>query len=166
MKRSQTDSITMDNAKILSFVNSKDLNEYEKMKRAYEASARFFSSAMLLSEGEFLGMQINAESLSCIIFSSSNAKVSEEDYCWIFQKCATVFSKDTYEAEDLYTGSRRVYLISKTETVLDSAFCNSLGPYSNKYPIKDLLFDLLQILAQEGAVIRIVVGRGSKSGDS
>ena len=64
---------------------------FGRERAAAMASERFLHSAALLPQGRFLGWQISAEkekSISSYIFSSSGLMVTEEDYNWIFQKCA------------------------------------------------------------------------------
>lgn len=128
---------------------------FESFGNAAEVSNRFIRSAYLLPENEFLGWQISADGegkLHAFAFSGPGAKVTKEDFGWIFQRCALVEDVRQESFEDMWGEGRRIYALeylsgdSETENS-DHLSMNDTGEVYFK--------DLFEVLGDTGAAIRI-----------
>ena len=148
------------NVAVLSVVNCDKY--YKCIEDAADVSKRFIQSAGLLPENALLGWQINADKKGkhhVFAFSGASAKVTQEDFSWIFQECASVeaVSQDTFE--DMWGESRRVYALRylpgecKKE---DNSWDRIRIDYGDDTGRKPYYQGLFNALGDIGAVIRIM----------
>ena len=124
---------------------------YSGYDLAREAGKRFFQAASLLPEGGYLGWQISfAANGDHIIhcFAGSAGQVTDDDYNWIFHKCAAVGPGASGSPTDLFDGNRMVYTLEETDKD-----CR----YPEKYePYQEHCADLYEMLKENDGVLRIV----------
>ena len=118
------------------------------LENAAVTSDRFMQSAALLPEGGCLGWQLNAapeKGHRIFAFSGPRTQVDREDLDWIFRPCAWAEELPQDDFEALWKKNRRIY-----------ALCHDPNK-RGKTPVKkrDYCCDLLKILGENGAVIRI-----------
>ena len=131
-------------------------------------SERFLHSAALLPQGGFLGWQISAvkeKGISCYLFSSSGLMVTEDDYNWIFQKCATAEMMPAGKIRNLFEDNRKVYMLS---SVLENQSDGRLDKQADDFKHTgyehddgksyEYFQDLFHMLMDADAVIQIVAG--------
>ena len=67
------------------------IDSYDREKRAKTAGERFVQVGKMLSESNVIGLRfssLSSPNRQFMAFSSGGIRVSEEDYQWIFEKCA------------------------------------------------------------------------------
>ena len=67
------------------------IDSYDREKRAKTAGERFVQVGKMLSESNVIGLRfssLSSPNRQLMAFSSGGIRVSEEDYQWIFEKCA------------------------------------------------------------------------------
>ena len=145
-----------------------DEDSYSSSWNAAVTSERFLRAASLLPVGGFLGWQIDTKTFSNTVFSGLDDKVTMEDFDWIFYQCADVSPLTSEWMEDLYGGNRKVYKLS---SVIGSTR-DVVIPEQRQYYLsegcrddrlyRDLFCDMFEMLAEVGAVIRIIAGGAAK----
>ena len=167
---------SMTNKAVLTIVPDKNESKYDRDREAKEVSRRFLQSAALLPENEFLGWQIETDrdNTQCFAFSSSGITVTEEDFNWIFVKCAAADVKSSAQPKSIFGDNRRVYTLTgvlgspkdvdagrkeEDHLYLDDYDCD----YENTSS-PDYFKSLFSMLTEEGAIIQIVAG--AADGDS
>ena len=133
------------------------------------ASEKFFRSAALLPEGQFLGWQLHAGKdsvCSGFAFSSAEAEVSAEDFNWIFQNCAVVDNESMETFAGLEDGKRKVYAIrfqpdGKNEEKANIGRRNR--SMHNGESERDYFGEMLDMMGEVGAILRII-SRSAGSG--
>lgn len=133
---------------------------YECGKRATEVSKRFIQSAGLLPKHTFLGCQITADQKGshCVFaFSGVGAKVTQEDFGWIYQTCASVEGAPVDSLGNLCGEGRRVYALR--------CIPKGSGEEASSFDYEDdtgaCCQELFSALEDCGAVIRITAGSES-----
>ena len=137
------------------------------------ASGRFLQLAGVVSDHGFLGWQISADrqgKLSSAVFTSTGVNVTAEDYGWIFPECVALETDRVSFLENLYEGNRKVYMLSyrseptKCYEVSEDeiyGFCEDECKIS-----ADVHFEeLMEMLAEAGAVIRMIADPSKKADD-
>ena len=131
---------------------------HESFENAADASERLIRSAELLPENEFLGWQINADEEGdrhVFAFAGSRAAVTQEDFGWIFQRCASVGGVSQDPSQALWSGNRRIYALRYLPENRDSR-----PDHRNDVGMKRYYKDLLEQIDRFGAGIRIAAGAG------
>ena len=142
---------------------------YSCPENAAGVSEKFFRSATLLSEGQFLGWQLHAGKdsvCSSFAFSSTEAEVTAEDFNWIFQNCAVVNKESTETIADLGDGQRKVYAIrfqpdGKNEEKVNIGRRNR--SMHNGESERDYFGEMLDMMGEADAILRII-SRSAGSG--
>lgn len=159
---------SMTNKAVLTIVPDKNESKCDRDKAADEVSRRFLQSAALLPESEFLGWQIETDrdDTRCFVFSSSGVTVTEEDFNWIFVKCAAADMKSMVQPRIVFGDNRRVYMLSGVWG--SSKDVDAIRKERDHLYIDDFDFDddttsdyfksLFSMLIEEGAIIQIVAG--------
>ena len=139
---------------------------HESLMNAAEASERFVHSAGILPEKEFLGWQINADkegNHQVFAFSGPGVKVTQKDFNWIFQKCASVEATSRRPLEDMGWEDRRTYALRYMPG--NSGARNGSGHRSRSKQETDAGMnyyyrDFLEMTGEIGAAIRITASAG------
>ena len=124
---------------------------YSCYDMACESGKRFFQAASLLPEGGYLGWQLSFAAGGDHInhcFAGSAGGVNDDDYNWIFQKCAAVGPDAAGLLTDLFDGKRTVYILEDTDKD-----CKFPARYE---PEPEHCADLYEMLNKNGGVIRII----------
>ena len=149
-------------------------SDMTSQNRAAKAGERFLHAAAALPEGQYLGWQIAADvegGILTTVFASGGVPVTAADYDWIFRDCARTGEKAELQEKDLFR-ERRVYQLisregsSKDISELEGAACRSYGyDYDDDFrgTAGEAFPDLLDMLLEEGAVVRIIAGSGEES---
>lgn len=139
-------------------------DSYNSSWNAAVTSERFLRAASFLPDGEFLGWQIDTKTFSNTAFSSLGTKVTMEDFNWIFHQCAAASPLTSEWMEDLNMENRKVYMLSPVagstrdvDIPEQRTFDLSEGDCDERL-FKYLLCDMFEIMAETGAVIRIIAG--------
>lgn len=122
---------------------------YDSYENAADASGRFVRSTSLLPAGVCLGWQINADR-HAVAFSGPGAKVTREDFDWIFEPCASAEAVPQDSLEDVWAQGRKVYALQCTsgnfENGDDRRYCK----------------ELLDALGEAGAILRMTLGTAGR----
>ena len=102
----------MNNKKILLFHDVKACWTRE----VFDGCERFLQAAALLQTGEYLGFQFIAGREPVPLagaFSSPNARITEKDYQWMFEGCATVKEPSATPQKEFEGDGQRIYVLQK-----------------------------------------------------
>ena len=143
--------------------------EYNASGEAKESAKRFMRAATFLPEDGFVGLQIDAQTLASVSFSSPGSGVTAEDVAWIFGKCATIGEGPSAYMKDLYENNRKVYALKsiKGSERDDMMFRpQTYDPFNDVYEDDDevsgsIVKEMFQMMADAGAVVRMIAGRAS-----
>lgn len=128
-----------------------------------KSSDRFFNMASLLPEGAFLGWQIYVQedgSSAVKAFSSQDAGLTVEDYAWIFQGCGEAGPISASIPDALFTEKRRIYSLTSSEAGYET------DGSSSRRSREGCFKELLDMMAEAGAVMRIVAIAGRSNRES
>lgn len=117
-------------------------------------SERFCQAASLLPEGDYLGLQVSAESENgcvAIAFSGSDVSITQEDYKWIFHGCADVEAVLDNAPNDMFGENRKVYAL------LPQASSEQTSGSKSEKCTSEYCLQLLELMLEVGAAIRILV---------
>ena len=137
---------------------------YNSFKRTVAACEKFLCAASLLPDGGFLGWQIDTKTFSNVAFSGSGVKASMEDFNWIFHRCASASPLTSEWMEDLFAENRKVYTLSPIAGGTRDKDAPERKTRSIPYhdcealPSIYLYFDMFEMMAEMGGVIRITAG--------
>lgn len=140
------------------FLAVSDEKHFDWARRSSEVCDRFFHSAEILASGEYLGCEIRPDEKGVnriISFSDEKAKVTEEDYRWIFQSCANLEDYREEGAVDFWSGDRRVYILQRDSYLEDKEGDTNASSYFKEY---------CDTFHRVGAFIRILAGRKDGEG--
>ena len=144
----------------LSIRHEEDWDEYySNHLKVGDTCERFLHSASLLSDGAFLGWQIDTKTFSSAAFSSPGKEVTMEDIAWIFDPVAATSPFISEWMEDLHTDNRKVYILSSAAgSVRDVDDYDPQNDLSEDGPRRmiERLHEMLKTMAETGAVIRII----------
>lgn len=131
-------------------------DDYNIFKKTVAACEKFLCSASLLSDGGFLGWQIDMKTFTNTVFSGVGVNVTVEDFNWIFHRCAESSPLDIEWMEDLYAEGQKAYMLSPITGGNDQekTYKISYHDYDALPPIY-LYYDLFEMMVEMGAVMRI-----------
>ena len=140
---------------------------------AIKVSNRFLHSACALGAGKYLGWQIvvgENGNISNYIFTSPEAEASEDDFNWILQKYASAEKCTTEAPIDIFSGNRKVYILSSVlgssrdvSSVKESVDSYEDDQYlidesENAVSVDEFVDMIRMILNESGAIIQIIAG--------
>ena len=143
-------------------------DDYPRMKTLERVGERFLHSAILLPEGEFLGIQLSVTGetkMECTAFSGPGTRVSKEDFDWIFRKFGKAKETAPAEMRELFGEDRTVYRL--TSVVGGPRDTDAMvGRDRNEYyegSAEDMTAscyfgDMFSMLKTEDAVVQITAG--------
>lgn len=140
------------------------IDSYDREKRAKTAGERFVQVGKMLSESNVIGLRLSnlsSPNRQLMAFSSEGLKVSEEDYQWIFDKCAETdlrLYSDKENRDREIKASYSLHCPSKSVEKSDDfdgyEFFDYDIPDKPKVTYREMFAELLKL----DAVIRITTG--------
>ena len=146
---------------------------YNCGRAAIKVSNRFLHSACELGAGKYLGWQIvvgENGNISNYIFTSPEAEASEDDFNWILQKYASAEKCTTEAPIDIFSGNRKVYILSSVlgssrdvSSVKESVDSYEDDQYlidesENAVSVDEFVDMINMLLNESGAIIQIIAG--------
>ena len=132
----------------------------ERRDYSWETGRRFVQAACQLPDGGLLGLQISVGpdgQLALAAFSGAGARVTQEDYQWIFHRCATADSGGTAPLDAFFGEGRRVYALQRAFRTQEEEEGRRCG-YGNVEGTEAYrsCADMLEAMAQAGAHFRFL----------
>ena len=155
----------LNNAAALKFERTK--SDYRRMNMLHQVSERFLHSAVILPEGEFLGVQLSVtgnSEMGCAAFSGPKTEASKEDFNWIFRVFGEADDTAAATLRDVFGENRTVYRLTSIEGGPKDIEQRKSGRYERYDPYDDDLGesfvmsyfrDMFNLLRQEDAVVQI-----------
>ena len=155
----------LNNAAALKFERTK--SDYRRMNMLNQVSERFLHSAVILPEGEFLGVQLSVtgdSEMGCAAFSGPKTEASKEDFNWIFRVFGEADDTAAATLRDVFGENRTVYRLTSIEGGPKDIEQRKSGRYERYDPYDDDLGesfvmsyfrDMFNLLRQEDAVVQI-----------
>lgn len=136
-----------------------------------KACERFLQMAGLLPDEEFLGWQLSPdkeEGWTNFVFSSRDAKVTAEDFNWIFQECAEADAESAETPDDIYREQRKVYALRCLPPAVEDRKNADSGwddGYQDLSGWCNYVKDMLGMIREAKGDVRIVFGADRDRGD-
>ena len=139
-------------------------DSYEREKRAKTAAEKFVQVGKMLSGGDVIGLRssgLSSPTRQLTAFSSEGTGVSEEDYRWIFEKCAETDPKPYTHMESRECEIKASYILhcpsnpfEKTDDLDDYALFDYETTDKPRITYREMFMELIK----SDAVIRITTG--------
>ena len=120
------------------------------------AVMRLFRAGVALPDGGFIGFQAELETYKTFAFSSRDVYAAEEDFNWIFEKCAAVSPGAPGIKEDLAEENRVVYVLTAVKDGSPVPVCRN---ETEALPSGEFLLKMIRMMNEDGAVVRVCVGK-------
>lgn len=143
-------------------------DDYPRMKTLERVGERFLHSAILLPEGEFLGIQLSVTGgteMECTAFSGPGTRVSKEDFNWIFREFGKAKETAPADMRELFGEDRTVYRLTSvvggprdTDAMVGRDRYEYYEGNAEDVTASCYFGDMFNMLKAEDAVVQITAG--------